>query len=1096
MPGPWEQYQQQSTPPAQQPEEIGPWQQYAQPETSAEQGPWNAYSPPQGEESRNLIQSKPVTDDELNQIASKYGVDPGELKSAAPYLGAVSGGEIPQAVGIAGSSVGFGLPQKAYKMAQGLRDPKLEKALDEVSRLAEERKSYGRLGAEMLLPTAATLGVGAPATVGRAALMGAAEGAMFGLGSSSKGEELGGVATGAAIGAPLGAAGHLAVQGLGKLLSKTHLEDIEAQLAAKPNLAREAEARLASRQEAEDQLAGRILRGEETPPSHDLVPPELRADILNPDTEIGEKALRRVARTEDLDLSDVRRLASERPQEYEKAVLDGAAQQIQERELRNFAESVQRGGGRSADEAEKVLAYAREHDPTALEQKFQNYRKARAWDEIVSERGIQHAGGPVSDTLHNVANWVSDNQFVARHIDEKWQLGLEKALQDITKGEYRATQKLPAVQAMQKEASEILQKAGLDPNALTKALEYHNYTGLDGEQIAAAKQIEDLFGRIRGELSAGDAEHAVPGLPITQLESKTGKTGYLPQMRVATPEYIARVEARETALAQQLGKPLTEINQSEYQRLLGEHPEFQDFVRGVVGPDQGWTAPRDVREFRAKLAEAKSLRQGEGRLQTVATAALQRGGDMPDWVRETNVIRLLGSSYRNSLRHMYLREPMQRLELARKQLGTVGDTTSAKWLDRLQRDITGGRTALSGASLTKGVADNIRLMAARKLQQAQPGTANYALYSMLRNAPEVMAGMANNIYNNTMGLSARTVFRNLLQTPTMTAPEIGGSYGYLANAVGALRGAATWRSALAKLQKMNLVPEQITHEAIQTLEQDIAQSGLYKMSQSAVRQYAQVTGALFRASETANRIITLRTAEKVASDMMRQTPSAMAALGRMPGMLQQELVAGIRAGNAELVERRVAEHLMATTMFHYTRSNMSQFGRSMGPIFSVFSKWPTAVAGDILTKYRSQPAGQATMALAQKYLAPMILLGTAQNILLGNPKEMSDSQKLVVGSQGLLDWAPAMSLKNVLAGDVARPPAIDAFLPLLGSAKELMQPEPDIEKVKQGAYQTGQAALTSFVPFMSLVRFLATDLPTYQTGVSPDKNLLRRVLEE
>jgi hypothetical protein len=153
-------------------------------------------------------------------------------------------------------------------------------------------------------------------------------------------------------------------------------------------------------------------------------------------------------------------------------------------------------------------------------------------------------------------------------------------------------------------------------------------------------------------------------------------------------------------------------------------------------------------------------------------------------------------------------------------------------------------------------------------------------------------------------------------------------------------------------------------------------------------------------------------------------------------------------------------------------------------MFSTFSKWPLSTAGDMLAEYRTKPAGKASLAVTRKYLAPMAALWGIQQLIFGDPDNMSDRQKKLLGHAGLMHMAPLMSLGELKDRDMSTPPVIDAI------TKSLILPA--VHHL-EGKGRAGNEALENgfsnmvqmFAPGSVWVRFLTDDLPTYLSGHRP-----------
>ncbi len=158
---------------------------------------------------RPVLGSKPITDDEIQQIAQKHGVDPQDLRKSVEFMGGVPSNEYKttgEAVkGTAGMAAGMlgdiagSIPQKIYKQYKG---GEMERALDDLQDLAQGRQSYARKAVTFASPLGDVAeGAQGVETALQAAKTGAKYGASFGYGGSKQGEEVQGTAIGAGTGA-------------------------------------------------------------------------------------------------------------------------------------------------------------------------------------------------------------------------------------------------------------------------------------------------------------------------------------------------------------------------------------------------------------------------------------------------------------------------------------------------------------------------------------------------------------------------------------------------------------------------------------------------------------------------------------------------------------------------------------------------------------------------------------------------------------------------------------------------------------------------------------------------------------------------------
>jgi hypothetical protein len=231
--------------------------------------------------------------------------------------------------------------------------------------------------------------------------------------------------------------------------------------------------------------------------------------------------------------------------------------------------------------------------------------------------------------------------------------------------------------------------------------------------------------------------------------------------------------------------------------------------------------------------------------------------------------------------------------------------------------------------------------------------------------------------------------------------------------------------------------------------------------------------------DSVNRAVTLGVADQMISDLMRNSKLAQAALTKFPTVIQSEIQKSLVAGNEQAAHRVLAEYLNAATQFNYNRASLSEFGRTMGPLFSTFTKWPSAIAGDIVQEYRDRGIMGGSIRNAEKYIAPLLLLQVFDSAILGegSDSELSDRKKLLFGKYGLSSAAPIGTIKSIATGDFFTPPVVDAVYKGVISPVIIGRPEQVHKNVVK--------AVDGFMPGSVWVRVFTKDLPTLMEGKKP-----------
>lgn len=1009
-----------------------------------------------------VVGTEITTDQELSAIARKHGVDLGALKEAAPLFGARTERESEElgagVAAAAGRSMLAGIPQFAAK--KSVDDPNLRNALDDVRELADAKRSLLQSGAEMLTPggAIARLGKGFRGLQAGAT----ATGATYGLTGSREGEEAKGTVYGAGLGALLGTAGAAAVEKLagkeaGKVATGPTEKLVDEGIASrKIEIEKGADQILDQNRDLNSVRKEFILEGAESTPEM-----LYRAERAFPEEVVKNTPAAELSHT--------------------------AARDLQESAI-SFAEKVSRevegGSVSNLEQAAGVLRKAENNlGREYLEKQYNLWERERAAGEYLRKSELK-ADPDVYGGAARVADFLSDAQFVNRTIDSKFGTALVPVHNELNSRLNRSTFARAPFDSQIAQLSRESEKISLSPGRITDILE-----GAEPVPAGAEKVIGEwrkLFDRMVEVAHAGDPGLGVSPLPIRYRE------GYVPHRVLDTPEFVVAVRQKipemENWTAQNMGgKKLSQLSDAEIQGLSEKSPEFSDFLAGlswldknpIRTPAQLQNAIRDALQP-AIVRDAQNLR--------AASPTFFREENIPSWIREKDIRKLASGWANTTLKYMYVREPLQALKSAERTLREAGAERQANYVGRLATDIMSVRNG-TVASSQGALANKIRITALTAAGKAPEGSTARGFYNTLATAPEFMNHITNNIYANVLGLNLRSTLRNLPQALLMTAPELGGKYGYGLTLRGYADAIGNWKKMVGEVERLGLTPERFTGESREWIGRGLLDSGVMKRTGDVLEKLSSAAMYLYEKSDILNRAVTLSVAEKWAGDLAGKSPDAAAALRKAPAAIQREALSLLASGNTERLRVILAQHLNAGTQFNYNRASMSEWGRTMGPFFSTFSKWPTAIAGDLINTARTQSIPAASKRLVGKYLLPLAVLGMGQQALFGSPEDLSDRQKKALGSGGMLDWAPVLSLKSLAKGDLMTPPAVDVALKTLKSAMK--------QDATPGEVGTGAAAAVSqnFLPGAGIIRFITDDMSTWISGRAPEGNFYEKTME-
>ena len=209
----------------------------------------------------------------------------------------------------------------------------------------------------------------------------------------------------------------------------------------------------------------------------------------------------------------------------------------------------------------------------------------------------------------------------------------------------------------------------------------------------------------------------------------------------------------------------------------------------------------------------------------------------------------------------------------------------------------------------------------------------------------------------------------------------------------------------------------------------------------------------------------------MAHDLAKGSAGAQKSLSKFPPEIQRRVAAA--RGNQQAMEDVLMRHLNSVIGMNYSRPGLYEFGRTMGPMFATFAKWPTAIAGEIVSEYRTKPFTKATLRSLERYAAPLLALASVDYLLQDRVEESPRLQK-AIGKTGVTKAAPVAAVGGFATGEIFTPPMIDVIM------QDIVIPASKADGVKL-LRGMDRAAFTYF-PGAGMVRFLTDDLPTFITG--------------
>jgi hypothetical protein len=1029
---------------------------------------------------RNLILSKEIKDTELQQIASKYGASPEKLRDVLPTMAGMPENLRPSDVikgvaGFAGEAVTLGVPQKLMRMAQ---DPKTEAALDELKQLIDARKSYLQYAAEFAAPGVgvAKIAKAAGGGIKGAAATGAAFGAAGGFGASKAGEEVSSTAVGTVGGAVIGGA----VGKLANTLSKRagrKLTNEEAEVVSKLDIDKYEQQAIKELQGEGGKVTEQLIEGSMLPNklNQEQIDEVLKVNYGNrveqyytvpsKDNILMDRIDPDLAKNISFEFAAKRVL-------LEDIVKDGRAAVLKQTTGQSLTDPQT-----ITKEWQKLQAQGKEF---VNEQTYLYLKETKTLKNLENSGIYDHIG---ESKIGQVLGKLSDTKMHLDTIDEKWGTNLSITLDKLSQNRYL----MGAIREKDKQAIEAIDKLATDTGTRKAAKTGRIVDIIEGNATAAtkgeadvARAVTDQFEKVYKFVTDGIQKAGLPPLNIPRLDK------YVARMTKEVPDTIATLELELSKAVRQVNaalktnyKDIADVPAEQFKKLevqqLPSIRNLQEYTNWISNAEVKITdGSRLATNIRQSLRSEGTMRV----LDKFARGSMERVAidrPIPDFIREKDIYKILDRYSQDMLSSLYQRQSLSELRSTARVLEARGGFSEAKYINTLVDDVLGVRKGTIAHFMRDAKGQVARLLNPKIDDAINNGQETKAfVYTTLKEMVDFPSFLANQIYPNLLGWRATPILTNALSGVARAAPELGGTYGYTTYARGLVWARQNWSSAGKELIEKGYVPGQWTRTGQRALADGMRASGLVNMPVRALEKLNAVGMSLYTKSEDLNRISLLGMAKMMTHDLAQGVTGAQKALKRFPSSVQRAVS---RAKNPQEVEDILMRHMNSKTAFNYNTPGLYEFGRTLGPMFATFAKWPTAIAGEIISEYRTKPMTAATKRVAERYAAPLLAFAAVDHMLQDRLEEDERLQKLV-GKTGITKAAPITSVAGFTRGEIFTPPAVDTIM------KDIITP---ITKAEGLALGKGlDRAAFVYAPAAGFLRFITEDVPTIVTGERPE----------
>lgn len=1073
-----------------------------------------------------------ATPEELRKIAERNGVDYEWLRGVSAWYrqrpaadeedaksffpGSVSDYVKEGAAGIDEMITG-GAIRGAITKASDL-SPEQQKALDDVRELADEKRpdwidvaefggglaagiATGAPLARAGLTAAKAAGIGAGATraLGAATAVGTAtaQGAL----SANYGEEVGGGLIGALAVTGLIGAG-AAFRGVKKAASASLADDL-TKLVDETGVIQRADEAFTAARPAEDLLAKVVTTADDRARNF---------STFAKTTSVDEA--RAIASLADVgDAAKIAALEAKDPSTQAAKVLLGLDAPDAEVMWRAYAvarqtrsemrKAAQVGNLRTREMKDYV---AREGEEFTRAQ-FDRMRRAQYTTKEMAKVVTPAVDGEATDALGEIGAlrraWIvfADARYVYDAMDNRFGTALAPMLDRMSNRHNGYTVAIgaatkaqrPAIDAIR--AAEKITKDGLDfRKAAWDALDSGDFSPerFTPKQVAALHSWRKTFADLADRADNLHRDFEPLGLTALKVERRLAgpAQSYVPHYIRELPEVVAEVEHRwarlspeqrtslvDTAKAWRAADEATRAGMKggrEADELLKAHEIFSN------GPIETFA---ELTAVNRNLM--KGLRAGEA-TSTFASSLAERRGEIPEWLLERDLAKLAQRWAHGTFRHAFLRDGLDEMRRASEVVSKVSPTLG-KYIDNHVRDLAGVRRDGVAGQMQRGFLQ-YKLAAERRARAATTPTAQ-AAWKLVASVDDLLKTASGNMYSYFLGARVDNALRNYVQPFAMTAPQLGGgTYAYTRTAKAYGEVFRDTKAIEAAMRREGQLPSEQAFEAAQWIRRGIAETGPAGVAKDWLEGASRVSMLLYSAADRHNRVVTRRLASDVLDDARKGVAPALEAIRRLPSGYRTEVVGALRRGDASAAERAMQDYLLGSTQFNYNRVSMNEFGRYMGSLFSMFTKWPASfigeVGGIVDARVIGKPIRGDLQRIGWKYLGPLIASSLAQTWWEDKREDVPGIVRKVVG-EDLRKWAPSdTAIQLFREGPAQLPPAVQA-IGAVGSS------------LAEGEFGKAAADLLDFglsgTPGAIIPRFLMEELPEYLDAERRSPSIGKRI---
>lgn len=626
-----------------------------------------------------------------------------------------------------------------------------------------------------------------------------------------------------------------------------------------------------------------------------------------------------------------------------------------------------------------------------------------------AKQAFTKGGKEQFDPFPGIVDFLADGQYVARAVDRMFGTNTVSLLNNIseTRGKYEVTSASLYKNAIT--ASKLQRRIKINGKRMTNEQmgRLRSYFS-EGNTKALTPELKELIDfntntikddKVRTAVAAWDKAWELARDAVQEQEYKIGNIKHYLPLRFLPKDKLATRVRRSMETLQGMAiangkKSVFELDEEslirsglkgdDLKNTLDEITNIGNMTMRATNKDLSKLTTSDVGTLINKLVREN----GEdfafgGELGVLHT---REGQVIADKFREYDIgssfKRYVMTQVKTSMYSDVHRRMLDNVEV----MNSLGAKKAAEWFEDHLMDIAGGKAdnaQFKLAAMMRSGKGIMKYRATRLLEGMKFG--NEAADTAVSLVPDLLSTWQSNLYPAYLGWNAKATLRNLTQPFAMLSPELGGTFGYFATAksyfrvLKQLKDPSTGKLDFTRLSK-NL--------------DDLGLGGAGRLAESlqdplplgkigkAAKAVNDAGMAIYGSADILNRAIAYDVGQQLAQGIITGNKNAISALKNLRSSAKVQLQqAGVKEAiensDAQKIGDILGKFLVAKTQYHYGAEQKARFARYMGPLFSMFSKWPTSVTANFYDIWKENPGAYRKMKrYSEVYAAPLMFLST------------------------------------------------------------------------------------------------------------------------